>query len=265
MQRTKKARRPADSDGYIGDVTWENAIQQVLAEAGSALHYSGIGERIAARGLRKSVGATPAATVAASLSKSLSEGSSPFLRAGKVEYTRRDMPTPIGNAVDEAASDADNPAEAGALRAFGIFWVRDAVMWNPKPKMLGRQGTGATDVNLAAQVGVYRLHDRERVIYEGCAEDTMFARLKAHIVDRLGGRWDRFFWFGLRSVRGNGALSDDEMPWNQNVVVETMEVALIESLELPLNRKQRDNLSGIDYIQASDPLTEGAKKKGASC
>jgi hypothetical protein len=96
----------------------------------------------------------------------------------------------------------------------------------------------ATDVNFAEQIGIYLLHDRERVIYVGQATDTLFARLKTYTTDRLGGRWDRFSWFGLRGVDANGTLTDHRVPWSQDVVVETMEALLIESPEPPLNRRR---------------------------
>jgi hypothetical protein len=51
------------------------------------------------------------------------------------------------------------------------------------------------------------------------------------------------------------------VPWSQEVVVETMESLLIESLEPPLNRRRGDNLSGIEYIQATDPQIDAAKRK----
>ena len=99
------------------------------------------------------------------------------------------------------------------------------------------------------------------MIYVGRAIDTLFARLKAHTTDRLGGRWDRFSWFGLRSVEASGELSDANVPWSQDVVIETMEAVLIESLEPPLNRRRGDNLSGIKYTQTTDPQIEANKKK----
>lgn len=142
-----------------------------------------------------------------------------------------------------------------------MFWQRDLVFWVGKPKIFGRQSIGATNVDFSSQIGVYLLHDRERVIYVGRATDTLFARLKAHTADRLSGRWDRFSWFGLRSVDDNGELSDREVPWSQDVVVETMEALLIESLEPALNRRRGDNFSGAEYLQASDPQIEGAKKR----
>jgi len=183
---------------------WEDAIQRVLSEANGALHYADIAQRITTSGLRRSVGATPANTVNACLNISLHEGEkSPYLRVGRGLYAlkvKADGNDQVAGA--DAVEGADQEEESGALRAFGMFWQRDAVYWRGKPQLLGRQGAGATDVNFASQIGVYLLHDRERVVYVGRAADTLFARLKAHTADRLIGRWDRFSWFGLRSVRG---------------------------------------------------------------
>lgn len=244
------------------DLSWEDAVQRVLSEADGALHYAEIAERITSGNLRQNIGATPASTVAAILSTSLSKGEkSPYLRVGRGEYALKIAAAKNAQVASSIAEDTDQGEGTGALRAFGMFWQRGAVLWLGKPQLLGRQGAGATTVNFAGQIGVYLLHDRERVIYVGRAVDTLFARLKAHTADRLGGRWDRFSWFGLRSVRNNGELSNNEVPWSQNVVIETMEALLIESLEPPLNRRRGDNFSAAEYIQAPDPQLEKAKKK----
>ena len=252
----KKINKPATP---AKDLSWEEAIKRVLDRADGALHYTEIAERIVSSGLRKSVGATPAQTVASYLSTSLREKSSPYLRVGKGEYAVRAVAEKGSQDRGDSGRDVEQVAETGALRAFGMFWQRELVLWSGT-KLLGRQSAGASEVNFAGQVGVYLLHDRERVIYVGRATDTLFARLKAHTVDRLGGRWDRFSWFGLRSVSTKGELADSEVPWNHDVVVETMEALLIESLEPPLNRRRGDNFSGIEYIQAIDPQIEAAKE-----
>ncbi len=244
------------------NLPWEDAIQQVLTEADSALHYADIADLIVARGLRQHVGATPAATVAAMLSNSLKEKSSPYLRIGRGEYILKAVATKSTQRGQAVTSKEPAPLEeVGALRAFGMFWQRALVVWKNPPTLLGRQGAGATDVNFADQVGVYLLHDRERVIYVGRATDAVFSRLKAHDTDRLGGRWDRFSWFGLRTVMENGKLSSSATPWNEDVVIETMEAVLIESLEPPLNRRRGDNLSGIEYVQVEDPHIALKKKQ----
>ncbi|MFO1015011.1 MAG: hypothetical protein U1E50_14735 [Caulobacteraceae bacterium] len=134
--------------------------------------------------------------------------------------------------------------------------------WTGKhPRIFGRQGLGATDVDFSNQVGVYLLHDRDRVIYVGRATDTLASRLKAHTTDRLGGRWDRFSWFGLRGVSDEGTLGEPTAAWTHLVVIETLEALLIESLEPPLNRRRGDNFSAVEYIQVEDPEIDKAKRK----
>jgi hypothetical protein len=243
------------------EMSWEEAIQIVLREAAGTLRCPEIADRVSARGLKKGLGATPAASVAAILSKSLSDGDSPFLRIGRGEYTLRE------HAQEQSVSEVVSPSaeeetsETGALRAFGMYWKREDVLWRGKPKLLGRQGLAATRVNFANQIGVYLLHDRDRVIYVGRATDALVTRLLAHTVDRLGGRWDRFSWFGLHSVGPDGTLVDSPVPWDQMVVIETLEALLIESLEPPLNRRRGDNFSGVEYLQALDPEIERLQQK----
>jgi hypothetical protein len=244
------------------DMPWEDAIKHVLSEADGTLHYAEIAERITSSGLRRNVGATPASTVASYLSTSLrSEGeNSPYLRVGRGEYTLKKLAVERNAEVVANTNVVQQEEGAGALGAFGMFWRRDSILWTGK-QLLGRQGAGATNVSFANQIGVYLLHDVARVIYVGRADDTLFSRLKAHTTDRLGGRWDRFSWFGLRSVLDNGELSTTPVPWSQNVVVETMEALLIESLEPPLNRRRGDNFSAAEYLQVPDPQIEKEKKK----
>jgi hypothetical protein len=244
------------------DMPWDEAIKLVLSQANGPLHYTDIADRIFQQGLRHNVGATPANTVNAIINNSLKEGkNSPYLRLGRGQYTLKVTADENTRAATVTVKNLDQEEEVGALGAFGMFWQRDLVFWPRKPQLLGRQSAGATDINFAGQIGVYLLHDRERVIYVGKATDSLFARLKAHTADRLGGRWDRFSWFGLCGVRDNGELSDGEINWNRRVLVETMEAVLIESLEPPLNRRRGDNLSGAEYIQTPDPQIVKAKNK----
>lgn len=245
------------------DRTWEEAISEVLCHADTALHYSEIADQILAAKLKRSVGATPANTVASILSSSLSGKKSPFLRLGKGLYTVKEKSIPTQDLVEENISvKVSENTDTGALRAFGMFWRRDHVGWSGPPRLLGRQGLGAVEVNFASQVGAYLLHDRERVIYVGRASDTLYARIKAHTTDRLGGRWDRFSWFGLKDVSDQGELEAPADAWTHISVVETIEALLIESLEPPLNRKRGDNFSSAEYLQVPDPeLTKQSKKQ----
>ena len=45
------------------EMTWQAAIMNVLKDAGTAIHYAEIAERVVAGGLRKNVGHTPSKTV----------------------------------------------------------------------------------------------------------------------------------------------------------------------------------------------------------
>lgn len=241
--------------------TWPEAILKVLTGADGAMHYTDIAAEIIKQGIKVKVGATPALTVASVFSKSRAEEDSPFLTLGKGQYTLKDKPEHIDTAPEGVNAAGDTDTETGALRAFGMFWRRGEALWTGKPKLIGRQQIGASNVNFAEQVGVYLLHDRDRVIYVGRAADTMYARLKAHTTDRMGGRWDRFSWFGLRSVGEDGSLMEPSAAWTHNVVIETLEALLIESLEPPLNRKRGDNFSGVEYLQVVDPEIENIRKK----
>jgi hypothetical protein len=156
-------------DEVASEPTWEEAIAIVLRDADGALHASEIAERILGQGIKTTAGATPSQTVAATLSRSLRyDPHTPFQRIAAGQFTLRQPGAAPEREVQKAegvAAEADAIAEAGALQAFGMFWRRDAVMWSrTKPLILGRQTPGAAEVDFAEQVGVYLLHDRDRVI-----------------------------------------------------------------------------------------------------
>ena len=165
--------RPLLGGDVAKELSWEEAIQRVLREAGTTLRAPEISERILSQRLREKVGATPASTVAAIISISLREENSPFLRVGRGQFALKNT---VGTSVEPNSSPVASEQEeneTGALQAFGMFWQREAVSWAGKPKILGRQGPGASEVNFSEQIGVYLLHDRERVIYVGRATDNL--------------------------------------------------------------------------------------------
>lgn len=253
QKRTSPPRSGAGQAGRhrraVNDMPWLEAIHTVLTKADGAVGCADIAERIIEKGLRQNVGATPAQTVAAILSTSVREEDSPFVRVARGLYTLKEQANAPPLSEMAAKQEENDSAQTGALRAFGMYWRREDVAWVATPRLMGRQGNGATDVNFAAQIGVYLLHDRDRVIYVGRATDTLHARLRAHTSDRLSGRWDRFSWFGLKGVSDEGALIEEDVPWTPGVVIETMEALLIESLEPPLNRRRGDNFSAVEFIQ----------------
>jgi hypothetical protein len=142
------------------------------------------------------------------------------------------------------------------INAFGIYWNRNLVYWKTSPDLLGIQQIGASDVNFKDQIGVYLLHDGRETIYVGQAiEQSLGKRLKNHTTDRLGGRWDRFSWFGFFPVNDNGKLISDiklDHITIQNLG-DILEAILIESIEPRQNRKQGNLFFGLEYLQQEAP------------
>jgi hypothetical protein len=243
------------------DLTWNEAIKRVLEIEGGAMHYVAIAERIKALGLRREMGANPTGTVAATLAHP--DYRSSYQRVGSGEYVLRSAlekhQAPPINSLPEGL---EAEAETGAIRALGMYWHRDQINWGPaRPKLLGRQSAGDSPIDFASEIGVYLLHDRERVIYVGRATDAIGDRLKAHTIDRLRSRWDRFSWFGLYDVSEAGEVIANTVSWSPDVVIESLEAILIESLEPPLNRRRGDNFSAVEYLQAVDPEIERLKNE----
>lgn len=252
------------------NLSWRDAILKVLATADEEMHYADIAQAIIDNGLRKNVGATPAATVAANLATEP-------LRS-KVRKTRRahfvlasseiSLPQQTAsvskhdiNAPDEAESDSD---EMGLINAFGMFWRRSEAHWaNKNVKILGAQQSGSQVVDFNQQAGVYLLYDGSRVVYVGrVTEPRMGARLWEHTRDRLTGRWDRFSWFGVRGVTEHGALGPvPESAGSIAMLIATMEALLIEGLEPPQNRRQGDGFNALEFIQMTDPEIESQRQK----
>lgn len=242
--------------------TWLEAAEEVLRSTDEAWHYTRIASEIIERGLKTTLGATPWATVGAALYTAVQKPDAIFERTGKGYFRIKPAHQPSAHGSGQAAAAAlqQEAEDTGALKALGMFWRRDAVVWKTDPRLLGWQAEGAMKVDFADQIGVYLLHDRERVIYVGRASRSLGARLKAHTRDRLSGRWDRFSWFGLRGVTEGGKLEPAPTTWNAEVVIDTMEAVLIESLEPPLNRKKGDGLAAIEYLQVEDPEIEKRRK-----
>jgi len=248
----------------LSDVKWPDAIMKVLQEAGKPLHYAEITKRIIDGGFRKKVGATPAASVAATLSMSLKNDgeNSPYFKPQRGYYGLRTAATltPRLEEHDEAAEDAE---EMGLINAFGMFWRREAVNWQPaQPLLYGLQQTGSQEVNFSGQIGVYLLHDGERVVYVGRVTDPRLGtRLREHTRDRLSGRWDRFSWFGVQGVTEDGQLSQPPEEFTLENLVSTMEALLIEGLEPPQNRRQGDGFNAVEFIQGTDPVLAKQRKQ----
>jgi hypothetical protein len=249
---------------------WIDAIKKVLQEDGKALHYEEISQKIIERGYRDKVGATPAATVVSIITTDIntSGNTSAFIRVGLGEYyLKEDTPaviipqqqmTPAEELAEEQEIKvaAQEIIEKGLIKSFGMFWSRDYIFWKNNPSMFGAEQNGATAVDFAGQVGIYMLHDGREVIYVGQAiEQPIIQRLYQHTSDRLGGRWNRFSWFGFRGVKQDGLLTDSKINYTTTIqeLTDTFEAILVEGVEPRQNRKRGNSFYGIEYIQTKDP------------
>ena len=242
----------------MADMPWRQAIVKALEDSGTPMHYAEIARAISDSGYRLNVGATPANTVAANLSESIrSRRRSPFVKVDRGVYALRDSTKKPAEAGAEGSDQAEEDSrEMGLINAFGMFWDRDRVQWQPTmPRLLGVQQAGSAPVNFTMQAGVYILYDGSRPIYVGRVTETRLGRrLHDHTRDRLTGRWNRFSWFGVRGVCDNGELTPP--PTGEIGVmglIATMEALLIEGLEPPQNRRQGDGFNAVEFIQATDP------------
>jgi len=251
------------------NLSWAEAAIEVLKTAGSAMHYTDIANEIVKRGLRKSVGATPANSLNTAMFLSLrDEGEkSPFLKVKRGEYWQRGKPLPTDKSEGGESPEpaVEEPEESvGIIQAFGMYWRREMVLWKKEPELLGEQQQGATVVNFCDQRGIYLLHDGRETVYVGRTTDQpLGARMLQHTYDRLSTRWDRFSWFGLCQVTDQGKLVGPDLKnLSAGLIIATMEALLIEGLEPRQNRKRGDDFRAVEYIQSEDPQIRKKRMAG---
>lgn len=251
------------------ELTWRQAIEKVLGESTTPLHYNEITERIIRDGLRKSLGATPSATVNAHVSASIKkDGSlSSYIRVAKGTFALSGLITPTPTAIPSKLTPTISESEESEeqyeiITSFGMFWRRSAIEWTGTPKILGMQQIGATPVDFNKQLGIYLLYDGREVIYIGRSTDRPLGRrLFEHTCDRLAARWDRFSWFGLLPVSETGFLGILPQSYDAAKMIPALEAILIEALEPRQNRKRGDDLSAVEYIQREDPEIQKKRVK----
>lgn len=112
--------------------------------------------------------------------------------------------------------------------------------------------------NFAHQSGVYVLYAAFTPIYVGQANKSLYSRLKLHhLHDDLAGRWDRFSWFGFRSVIGGNkpklSKPDVNFSISTNQLLDHLEAMMIHAFEPALNGQEgRFGQSVIRYKQIRD-------------
>lgn len=249
---------------------WIDAIIKVFEKEKRALHYTEIAELIAENNFRVKFGATPANTVNVIINQDIKEkNEKSFFKKfdNKGEYILRkqydDNEEPI---IKNETTDISEPTIKLIIKSLGIYWHRNMVYWNRNPKLYGIQQRKAKTVDFSQQIGIYLLHDINGTIYVGQAiKQPIITRLWQHTSDRLGGRWDRFSWYGFYGVNDKNAelvqTKDDYYELKFGVLADTIESVLIESLEPRQNRRQGNVFSGIEYMQKVDPEIERSKER----
>jgi hypothetical protein len=218
------------------ELTWRQAIEKVLTEAPGAIHYKELTDKIIQEGLRTNLGATPTATVSALLTTAVKrEGAEcPWRKVGKGLYIWKTK-AGIPQAAEKAPSspeDTEDEEQYDVISSFGMFWRREAIEWINNPKILGMQGFSAQPVDFSKQIGIYLLYDGREVIYVGRATDhPLGRRLYEHTLDRLSSRWDRFSWFGVLPISGDGKLGVLQEAFPSSKLLPALEAILVEALE----------------------------------
>lgn len=150
------------------------------------------------------------------------------------------------------------------IQNYGILWSVDNVHWGrgrQRGSLLGvsARARSSDPVDFRDQVGVYVLYRGTQVVYVGQAGSgtaRLFARLRHHhSKDFLAGRWDRFSWFGLRKVRGNGTLEPERTGAKISIraALDHVEAVLISTSEPALNKQGgRFGKGARKYLQQRD-------------
>ena len=241
------------------EITWEQAVLQILNEAAEPMYCGDIADEILRRGLKTTVGKTPNFTVAGVISRLRARGTAIIRTQPGVYYLSKDEGTSPDVALAEANDelDATDVPENLAVAAYGLHWERDKVDWSAR-RLLGYDIDPSLDsaIDFANQQGVYLLHSWQSVVYVGktsAREGGLFQRLHNHHSRQVwSGKWERFSWFGLRRIDEAGTIVDSPDSASKEVVTALMESVLIETLRPSFNNQQ-GHYMGTLYHQAIDP------------
>lgn len=239
------------------EITWEQAVRQILEESSEPRYYGDIAAEILERGLKTTVGKTPHFTVAGEISKMMSRGEPVVKVQPGVFFLRRETAAPAVE-IEEVAEDTLDPTDAPdnlAVAAYGLHWHRDNVDWSSN-HLLGYDIDPRQTIDFADQQGVYLLHSWQSTVYIGkttAQTGGLIQRLKYHQGRQSwSAKWERFSWFGLRPVSDNGDMLDGPNTASKEIVSALMEAVLIETLRPSFNQQQ-GNYMGTMYSQTVDP------------
>lgn len=160
-----------------------------------------------------------------------------------------------------ARRPANGAAAKYLIHFYGELWNPDMIEWGRqgpggKGKLLGKFKRGKTthEVDFWEQRGVYALYLDFKLVYVGQVFDGPLGyRMRTHLTDRFGGRWDMFSWFGASTVRATKCQLPGQRQLRPRTVIDTMESVLIAVADPPLNRK-RNSIPGA--IQVAQPKSK---------
>lgn len=151
------------------------------------------------------------------------------------------------------------------IRAYGLFWDKDEVEWSRGSgttwDLLGRRGTNRGTLTVAdfrQQQGLYILYGNHGPYYVGLTKKQgLGKRLKDHLDDDHGPRWQRFSWFGFcrvlkttddRGVHPVAKLAETGIGSPGDAIADT-EALLIKALGLPSNVRSMSFKRAAEWAQ----------------
>ena len=129
---------------------------------------------------------------------------------------------------------------------YGLHWRKDLIQWGTQGpggagKLLGIEKGRVKPVDFAKQRGVYALYSDYELLYIGqVADQGLLVRLRQHRNDHLSERWNRFSWFGTRTVSKMALAqsSKTSSSFEDKVVIATLEAVCIAIAEPRLNLRR---------------------------
>ena len=244
-----------------GQKGWRDAILSVLRDAEEPLSYNDITTQIEVRRLRTLTGNTPAATVNSVLnSLAKTEGSTVVAMGGGMYALPEIAERFEAKAAEEEAAELAAAADPDrfTLKAYGLYWDRSKVNWEPTPNSERAQligSRGRVEVNFADQDGVYLLHHGNEIVYAGQTYTPntegggLYGRLRYHHTsNRKSDRWDTFSWFGFRPIGSDRKLLSTPGKAAAKDVIDLLEGIFIEGLMPRLNMRRGEGSKAWEAI-----------------
>jgi hypothetical protein len=135
----------------------------------------------------------------------------------------------------------------------GILWRRDSCRINStKMQLLGIQNPKDLTqyIEFTDQIGIYILYLDTQPIYVGQAlRQSLGMRLKQHTTDRFQYRWNRFSWFGIKTIGNDKMLVEfNEQGYSTEALINGLEGVLIDIVGTG-NFKSGNGMAGTPYLQ----------------